>query len=208
MKNPWEEIALETYEKHMSLDSVRQLQALDRIMAKQLTAYNTETAMILGVAGGNGLSHIRRAQYRRVYGVDINAEYLNAAAARYPQLAGVLECLRVDLTAETAKLPQAQLVIADLLIEYIGYPAFQRAVRQSAAEYVSCVIQINTDAAQWVSDSPYLHAFDGLDAVHHQMEPAALTAAMRGIGYTEILKETEPLSNGKALVRLDYQHGN
>ena len=46
MKNPWEEIALETYEKHMSLDSVRQLQALDRIMAKQLTAYNTESGSI------------------------------------------------------------------------------------------------------------------------------------------------------------------
>ena len=29
MPNPWEEIRLDDYEKHMSLDSVRQLQALD-----------------------------------------------------------------------------------------------------------------------------------------------------------------------------------
>lgn len=208
MKNPWEEITLETYEKHMSLDSVRQLQALDRIMGKQLTAYRTETVMILGIAGGNGLSHIRREQYRKVCGVDINADYLRTAGERYPQLAGVLECLRIDLTDAAAKLPQVQLVIADLLIEYIGYPAFQRAVQQAAAEYVSCVIQINTDASQWVSDSPYLHAFDGLDAVHHQMEPAALTDAMRGIGYTLILTETEALPNGKALVRLDYQRNS
>ena len=32
MPNPWEEIRLDDYEKHMSLDSVRQLQALDSIM--------------------------------------------------------------------------------------------------------------------------------------------------------------------------------
>lgn len=31
-KNPWESIHLEDYEKHMSLDSVFQLQTLDEIM--------------------------------------------------------------------------------------------------------------------------------------------------------------------------------
>ena len=29
MNNPWEEISLDDYEKHMSLDSVRQLQAMN-----------------------------------------------------------------------------------------------------------------------------------------------------------------------------------
>jgi hypothetical protein len=76
---------------------------------------------------------------------------------------------------------------------------------QTAPEYVSCVIQINVDEEQWVSESPYLHAFDRLDEVHHQMEEKALTAAMDEIGYSLILKETYPLPNGKALVRLDFQ---
>ena len=51
---------------------------------------------------------------------------------------------------------------------------------------------------------PYLHAFDRLDKVHHQMEEAALTAAMNEISYPLILQESCPLPNGKALVRLDY----
>ena len=55
MSNPWEEISLDDYESHMSLDSVKQLQALDLIMKDQFDAYHVETAMILGVAGGNGL---------------------------------------------------------------------------------------------------------------------------------------------------------
>ena len=28
---------------------------------------------------------------------------------------------------------------------------------------------INTDEEMWVSDSPYIYAFDGLDEIHHQM---------------------------------------
>ena len=202
MPNPWEEISLDDYEKHMSLDSVRQLQALDSIMKEQFAAYPVETAAVLGVAGGNGLEHISTDKFRRVYGIDINADYLRAVSQ---QLSGVLKCLRIDLINEAEKLPQAQLLIANLLIEYIGYGSFQRAVLQTAPEYVSCVIQINTDEEQWVSESPYLRTFDRLDKVHHQMEEKALTAAMKEIGYSLISQETYPLPNGKALVRLDFQ---
>ena len=205
MPNPWKKISLDDYEKHMSLDSVRQLQALDAIMQEQFAAYPVETAAVLGVAGGNGLEHIATDKFRTVYGIDINADYLRAVSQRYPQLSEVLKCLHIDLINETEKLPQAQLLIANLLIEYIGYGAFQRAVLQTAPEYVSCVIQINTDEEQWVSESPYLRAFDRLDEVHNQMEEKALTAAMNDIGYSLILQESFSLPNGKALVRLDFK---
>ena len=205
MTTPWEEISLDDYEKHMSLDSVRQLQALDSIMKEQFSAYPVETAAVLGIAGGNGLEHLGTDKFRRAYGVDINADYLRAVSQRYTQLSGVLECLHIDLISEAEKLPQAQLLIANLLIEYIGYGAFQRAVWQTAPQFVSCVIQINTDEEQWVSESPYLRAFDRLDEVHHQMEEKALTAAMNEIGYSLILQESYPLPNGKALVRVDFE---
>ena len=39
MTNPWEEISLDDYEKHMSLESVRQLQAMNAIMKEQFAAY-------------------------------------------------------------------------------------------------------------------------------------------------------------------------
>ena len=148
IKNPWEEISLETYEKHMSLDSVKQLQALNSIMKKQFAEYPVETAMILGVAGGNGLEHIDGEKYKTVYGIDI--------------------C-------------------------------------HIAPKYVYCVIQINTDVNQWVSDSPYLHSFDGLSEIHHQMEADTLTEKMKEIGFNLILNNIAELPNGKALVRLDYR---
>ena len=177
MKNPWEEISLDDYENHMSLDSVRQLQTLNALMKEQFEAYPVHTAMVLGVAGGNGIEHVRPEKYRAVYCVDINEEYLQAVKERYARQSAV-QCLRADLTEEADRLPAAELVIANLLIEYIGYPAFTEVIRKVSPEYVSCVIQINTDEKNWVSDSPWLHAFDGLDRVHHQMGEDALTAAM------------------------------
>lgn len=205
MNNPWEDISLSDYENHMSLDSVKQLQAMNSIMKKQFGAYPVDTAMVLGVAGGNGLEHVSKDKYKTVYGVDINADYLKAVEARYGALEGVLECIKADIINECDKLPEAQLVIANLLIEYTGYEAFMKAMMRVRPLYISCVIQINIDEHQWVSDSPYLHAFDRLDEVHCQMEDEALTKVMEEICYRKILSESYPLPNGKALLRLDYE---
>lgn len=205
MSNPWEDISLSDYENHMSLDSVKQLQAMNSIMKDQFGAYPAHTAMVLGIAGGNGLEHVSKEKYKTVYGVDINADYLKAVEARYGALEGVLECIKADIVNECDKLPEAQLVIANLLVEYIGYEAFKKAMMRVRPLYISCVIQINIDEHQWVSDSPYLHAFDRLDEVHCQMEDEALTKVMEEICYRKILSESYPLPNGKALLRLDYE---
>lgn len=204
-KNPWEEISLETYEKHMSLDSVKQLQLMNRIMKSQFEDYPVDTVMILGIAGGNGLEHIDIKKYKKVYGVDINELYLQETQKRYSNLADILQCLHLDIVCETEKLPQSQLLVANLLIEYIGYDAFVRAVNIINPEYISCVIQINTDEEMWVSDSPYIHAFDGMDEIHHQMESDVLNEKMNSIGFKLILQDMTELPNSKALVRLDYQ---
>ena len=204
MSNPWEEISLSDYENHMSLDSVKQLQAMNSIMKKQFSEYPVKTAMVLGIAGGNGLEHVRFSKLEKVYGIDINEEYLKAVKERYKDLEGTLECLKADLINEADKLPSAELVIANLLIEYIGYEAFGNAIKKIGPKYVSCVIQINTDEAQWVSDSPYLHAFDRLDEVHCQLEENSLITSMKRIGYSKILDGKDPLPNGKALQRIDF----
>lgn len=153
MRNPWEEIPLSDYENHMKLDSVMQLQAMNEMMKGQFSAYPVSSVMILGVAGGNGLEHISKDKFRKVYGVDINASYLQEVISRYPDLEGILECLCINLIKEADKLPKADMVIANLLIEYIGYECFQEVIRHVAPKYVSCIIQINIED-NWVSDSP------------------------------------------------------
>lgn len=204
MKNPWQEILLEDYENHMKLDSVKQLQTMNKMMKRQFDTYSVSSVMILGVAGGNGLEHIRKEKFKKVYGVDINLSYLQEVVRRYPDMTGVLECLCINLIEESDKLPKAEMIIANLLIEYIGYESFQKVIQHVAPRFISCIIQINTDD-KWVSDSPYLHVFDGLEQIHHQMEEQVLEESMMEIGYHMINTLVNLLPNGKKLVQMDFE---
>ena len=203
--NPWEEISLSDYENHMSLSSVNQLQAMNKMMKFQFEAYPVTSAIVFGVAGGNGLEHVNLKKYSKIYGIDINNAYLDNVKKRYSFMEDILECKRIDLTCETDMLPEAELVIANLVIEYVGLEPFKKGIIKTGASYVSCIIQINTDEESWVSDSPYLHSFDGLDAVHHQMEEQSLVMAMNEIGFDLLKKDAMPLPNGKKLVMLDFE---
>lgn len=51
----------------MRLDSVMQLQSVNSMMTQQLTQYPVQTAMIPGIAGGNGLEHINPQKFQKVY---------------------------------------------------------------------------------------------------------------------------------------------
>lgn len=204
MKNPWEEILLTDYENHMKLDSVKQLQIMNEMMKDQLNTYPISNVMILGVAGGNGLEHIEKNKFKKVYGIDINTAYLKEVIKRYDQLKDVLECLCIDLINETDKLPHADMIIANLIIEYIGYECFQKAIKQVNPKYVSCIIQINLED-NWVSASPYLHVFDNLEQIHHQIEEAELEKAMFEIGYSKIKSLEHILPNGKKFIQIDFE---
>lgn len=182
MNNPWKDISLSDYENDMALDSVQQLQAMNQIMKGQLNQYEVQSAMILGIAGGNGLEHVDTEKLNKVYGVDINQEYLTITKKRYENLSDTLDCLCIDLVSEVEKLPQVDMLIANLLIEYIGYECFKKVVTVTKPVYVSCIIQVNVDDS-FVSESPYLHAFDGLVSVHHQMAKQELQNSMNEIDY-------------------------
>lgn len=203
MNNPWKDISLSDYENHMAMDSVQQLQAMNQMMKGQLNQYDVQSAMILGIAGGNGLEHVDIEKLNKVYGVDINQEYLTITKKRYENLSDTLDCLCVDLVSEAEKLPQVDMLIANLLIEYIGYECFKKVVTVTKPVYVSCIIQVNVDDS-FVSESPYLHAFDGLVTVHHQMAKQELQNSMNEIDYHLIQVLESRLPNGKKLVQFDF----
>lgn len=124
MSNPWEEIRLDDYENHMSLESVYQLQALNEMMRNQFQSYDIATIMILGIAGGNGLEHIDKKKTKKVYGVDVNQSFLLECKKRYQEFGDVFEPICADLLENGLQLPCADLLVANLLVEYIGYECF------------------------------------------------------------------------------------
>lgn len=202
-RNPWNEIDLNDYESHMKLDSVAQLQAMNEMMYGQLYDYNTPKVMILGIAGGNGLNHIDAAKINKVYGVDINGKYLQKCRERFRHLGDTLATIQADLTDKNTNLPHVDMLMANLLLEYVGYDSFVRNINQIEPNYVSVIIQIN-ESDGFVSDSPYLHSFDRLDEVYHHIDGDSLTEIMDKAGYCLIKKIKKALPNGKALERLDF----
>ena len=76
-------------------------------------------------------------------------------------------------------------------------------IGQTAPRYVSCAIQISS-GLRFVSDSPYLHTFDGLDTVLYQVDAQELTEAMVPIGYRLAGQTPWSLPNGKQLLEMDF----
>lgn len=204
MENPWKEVALSDYESHMALSDVLQLQTLDRIMREQFSAYPVKSVAILGVAGGNGLGNlIDMPAVESIYGIDINSAYLTASAERYPQLTGRYKPILADINEDYSKLPDTELVVANLFIEYVGCKNFAEAVQSMHPRYVSCVIQIDP-AESFVSESPYTEKLEVLDSVHNAVNEDILVRTMNEIGYDNVARSSTSLPNGKIFHRLDF----
>jgi len=152
LKNPWENISLDDYENHMQLESVYQTQTMNHIMYDQFYDYPVSTIMILGIAGGNGLNHVK-PHIKKVYGVNINAEYLKSCETRYAHLGNTLQTIQADLTKDATSLPMAEMLIANLFVEYIGTTCFAENICKINPTYVSVVIQVNGKDS-FISPSP------------------------------------------------------
>lgn len=202
MPNPWEELPLPIYEAHM--EEAGQLALLNRITRAQLTAFPVKTAAIWGVAGGNGLEHMKDTSLAQLWGIDVNQAYLDLCSRRYPELAGRLILLCRNLADPLAELPRTELILANLLAEYIGVETFCRQAERCALRYVSCVIQQN-GCARFVSPSPFQEAFSGISSLHADIASKTLQAGMEQTGFRLLYREDFPLSGGKSLIRLDFQ---
>ena len=120
MSNPWLEIPLADYEGHMGSPEVQQLRALSDLFAEALAFTQPASVAIAGIAGGNGLDRIATVTTRRIVGLDINPEYLEAVRNRYGDLPG-LELLDVDLSATPAPTEPVDLLHAALFFEHAGF---------------------------------------------------------------------------------------
>ncbi len=184
---------------------MRQLQALNEITAMQVHDHPARTILVLGVCGGNGLEHIDSTRVKKVYGADINEEYLAVCKKRHSRFGDKLELICTDLCSGDCTLPRAELVIANLIVEHTGLEAFCRQMGKIRREgtALSCVIQSN-EGASYVSRSPYAKKLQPLDAVHHDIPESDLISGLEGVGYNMLLREEYPLPDEKMFIRVDF----
>src|SRR5664279_4546914 len=118
--NPWLQIPLDDYERHMSHHMVGQAVLLNALTKKYLEEIKPSTAVFLGIAGGNGLEHIDHTITKSVYGIDINPEYLHTASERLQHTIPSLQLLNLDITRHPETICQADFIWAALVLEYTG----------------------------------------------------------------------------------------
>lgn len=205
-EHPWCEIDLGVYEQHMSDAQVGQLQLLHEITAEQLSAYRPRTVGVLGVAGGNGLDLIDPHTTDAIYGYDVNQSFLDACAARFEStLGGQLHLIatRID---ERLSIERVDLLIANLIIEYVGLEEFVAfaVANVHAIGVLSCVIQRN-EGAGFVSSTKHSSSFDGLASISSDIDAAALTSALSAAAFVETVHRQHSLPNGKSLIRKDFR---
>lgn len=132
---------------------------------------------------------------RRLWFINRNREIIDInCASRYLELDGAFQPYIIDVGSESDKLPEADLVIADLFIEYVGIGAFCKAIAHVRPKIVSCVLQSHEEGCNIASSSPYMSAFDGLDAIVEDVSEPELIAQMGKIGYELIGRQTSASS--------------
>lgn len=204
--HPWREIDLVVYERHMSDARVGQLQRLREITRDQLAAFPARTVAVLGVAGGNGLDVIEPSAVDAVYGYDINPDYLLACDERFRDVLGERLNLVEARIDRSVRIEPAGLVIANLIVEYVGAEEFAAfaAVNAASIGVLSSVVQRN-DEAGFVSSTDDSSAFDGLASVASDVEPETFAELMSSAGFALVSSADYPLPNGKTLVRQDFR---
>ncbi|TCL02085.1 class I SAM-dependent methyltransferase [Sodalis ligni] len=206
MSNPWEKLDLAYYEGHMQFESVRQAQILNEIMQSQFNDYTVSSICILGIAGGNGLEHINKNTISKVYGIDVNEQYLHACQNRFTTLDSILELRHADLTLSDAYVPEVEIIVANLVIEYIGLNIFTKLLAENPPKYVSCVIQINCENA-FVSSTPFEEHFEEISSFHNDINEKQLIKTLQLIGFRNNFVKAHSLPNKKNFLRLDFVRG-
>jgi hypothetical protein len=120
MRNPWLDIPLADYEAHMALPHVAQSGLLAELFGLVLKMYSPESVAVLGCAGGNGFDRVDPAVTGRVVGIDLNPEYIAAAADRFRERLPALELLVGDMETEAVTFEPVAMIYAALIFEYVN----------------------------------------------------------------------------------------
>jgi predicted TPR repeat methyltransferase len=197
--SPWNEIPLEDYEKHMSHNSVGQLQLLNSLTRKYLNNIKPKIGLFLGVAGGNGLEYIDNTITKKVIGIDINQDYLDKANERYRAKIPSLELINFDITTDAKVLCKADLIWAALVLEYTGIDKALEFSINNLRTGGSLIISIQSNnGVQSVSQSG-IESVQKVGYIFQLIDPENLITKAIETGLKLVENEESFFPNGKSL---------
>ncbi len=202
--NPWLHIPLEDYERHMSHDLVRQSALLNKLTKKYLDAIGPESVIFLGIAGGNGLEHIDKHITQRVFGIDINQDYLDTASNRYKQTIPSLQLVNLDITQHSDSICKADFIWAALVLEYTGVDKALAFCGNNIQMEGHLVVSIQSNKNKQTVSPTGIESVKKAGEIFSIVDPEELLNKTTETGYKLIEKEENLLPNGKSIVTFHF----
>ncbi len=197
MSNPWLAVPLTEYEQHMDSSEVGQLDALSDLSAQAIERCRPHSIAVLGIAGGNGLDRIDSTITKRIVGLDLNPQYLEAVRQRYSHLPGLeLQC--VDLSRQLVAMEPVQMVHAALIFEHAGV---ERCLENAMAMVapggnLSVVLQLPAESGPTGVASRFI-SMRNLESHFSLVNPMRLCESLAGRGFRLTHQTTRALPAGK-----------
>lgn len=206
MRNPWLDIPLEDYERHMALPQVAQAQLLSELLVEAVSGYAPRSVAVLGCAGGNGFERFAGGKIERVVGVDINPTYLATARARFGASLPSLELIAGDLQDASVTFAPVDLVFAGLLFEYVDTDLVLGRIRSmlEPGGVLRTVVQLPAVALPKISPSPY-GSLASLAPLMRLVPPEHLARLAADHGYFQANAQTVEAAGGKQFRVLDFR---
>lgn len=208
MTNPWTQIELASYIRHMSGTGVLQFQMLNQIFSEQYRQYLPTRLMVLGITEGNGLEHVQQSVTSDVYGVDVNGAYLDECQKHYGQTVNHLHLSELDLNQDIITGVTVDLILANLVLEYIDLLRFfQQILAVSHPNTVVSVVIQQNNGNHFVSDSQE-RGLNVLESFHHAVSPESFIHTLNQRGYRVLLERQYDLPHNKQFIRVDFKAVN
>lgn len=198
--NPWLEIPLGDYEKHMSHSSVGQLKLLNTLTKKYLELIKPTTCLFIGVAGGNGLEHIDTDVSKTVIGIDINQEYLDIAYQRHSNSINYLQLLKLDLTQHSQQVCSADFIWAALILEYTGIDKCLEFSKNNITPGGQLIVTIQSNNNLQSVSPTGIESVKKAGEIFSVVEPEPMLAKANEMGFVLVSKEENQLPNGKVFL--------
>lgn len=197
--NPWLHIPLEDYERHMSHHLVGQSTLLNSLTKKYLDEIKPEIAIFLGIAGGNGLEHIDNHITKKVYGIDINPDYLDIAFKRFNHRIPSLQLLKLDITQHAESLCKSDFIWAALILEYTGIDDGLGFCKNNLHKDGHLIVSIQSNNNSPSVSPTGIESIKKAGEVFSVVVPEELLNAAAYKGYKLMGKEENILPNGKSI---------
>jgi ubiquinone/menaquinone biosynthesis C-methylase UbiE len=202
--HPWTQIPLPDYEKHMTHETVGQLQLLSQLTKQKLAHYNPQSFAILGVCGGNGFEHIDNAITSFVYGIDINTDYLKACKERFGLKIPHLKLMECDVNKKPLPRFDVNLFWAALIFEYIDMDKGLAQINKNLKDKGSLVVVIQKNNGATSVSPTGVEAIKKAGEVFNLVDETLLIDKAKRMGLIQHSRTEHFLPNGKSFICLDF----